>query len=107
MIYPEWADYHREICWKLRYRPDALTPQEQKVGASAISALLYLTNPTIPMADAVNALRRLRRGYIADHPADGLVMQGRQRYHDGAHSDPERWNDCDRCIAMYEGVVEA
>jgi NAD-dependent dihydropyrimidine dehydrogenase PreA subunit len=99
--YLDWSELHREICWKLRYRPDALTPQEQKVGASAISALLYLTNPTIPMVHAVNALRRLRSEYVEEHPPEGLVMQGRQRYHVEAHSEPQRAEDCERCIDMY------
>jgi hypothetical protein len=29
------------------------------------------------------------------------VADHRQRYHVEAHSDPARWDDCQRCIAMY------
>ena len=37
-------------------------------------------------------------------PAVQLLRFHRQRFHSEAHSEPESWSDCERCIAMYESA---
>lgn len=39
-----------------------------------------------------------------DCPCADDRSRHRQRFHAGAHSEPERWQDCARCISLYEVI---